>query len=130
MTLCRRGLVLIWKRLKGGRFKWPAISDGAAGVGPQPACTRPECRRHDRPLLLDTIFSRSPLAPLKNAKIACKARPRQLPGAMQTASLGHLKRYVPAVADHIGADLDQLSAQAGQRSLFRRFAAACHTPVG
>ena len=35
--------------------------------------------------------------------------------------LGHLERHVAAMADHLGADLDQLLAQAGQRPRLRRF---------
>ena len=31
------GLVLIWKRLEGARFKWPAISDGVSSPTTPPA---------------------------------------------------------------------------------------------
>jgi len=34
--------------------------------------------------------------------------------------LGHLEGYVAAVADDLGADLDQLLSQAGQRPRYRQ----------
>ena len=38
--------------------------------------------------------------------------------------LGHLEDDVAAVADHLGADIDQLLAQAGQRPRLRRLGIA------
>ena len=36
------GLVLIWKRLEGAKFKWPAISDGSCGY---PRRSWPRCSK-------------------------------------------------------------------------------------